>query len=206
MNAAGTGPIEAAGPTLVTERLVLRPWRTEDLDPMAELNGDADTMRYFPAPLDREQSDTFVRRMVQSFEWSGTGLWAVEVPGVATCIGAVGLLRVGFEAPFTPAVEVGWRLARPYWGQGYASEAGAASLRYGFEALGLDSIVSFTSVANRPSQAVMGRLGMHRDPGGDFDHPRIPSDHPLSRHVLYRVDRRQWEAEEGQGGPAGTVA
>jgi RimJ/RimL family protein N-acetyltransferase len=191
------GSIEPVGPTLITDRLVLRPWREEDLDPMAALNGDPDTMRYFPAPLDREQSDFFVRRMTQSFAWSGAGMWAVEVPGVAPCIGAVGLLHVGFDAHFTPALEVGWRLARAYWGEGYATEAGIASLRYAFDELGQHEVVSFTAVVNLPSQAVMARLGMHRDPGDDFDHPKIPSGHTLSRHVLYRISRAEWTGDTG---------
>ncbi|MGO9457124.1 MAG: GNAT family N-acetyltransferase [Acidimicrobiales bacterium] len=194
---APRGRLEPVGPTLVTDRLVLRPWRDEDLDPAAAMNGDPETMRYFPAPLDREQSDAFVRAMAQSFAWSGAGMWAVEAPGVSPCIGAVGLLHVGFDAHFTPAVEVGWRLARAYWGRGYATEAGAASLRYGFDELGFDEVVSFTAEVNLPSQAVMVRLGMHRDPGGDFDHPRIPAGHPLSHHVLFRLHRADWPGDLG---------
>jgi RimJ/RimL family protein N-acetyltransferase len=193
----GDGSIRPVGPTLVTDRLLLRPWRDEDLDPLAALNGDPETMRYFPAPLDREQSDAFVRRMTQSFAWSGAGMWAVEAPGIAPCIGAVGLLQVSFDAHFTPAVEVGWRLARAHWGQGYATEAGTASLRYAFDDLGLDEVVSFTAVVNRPSQAVMKRLGMRRDPDDDFDHPRISSNHALSRHVLFRISRAQWAGDRG---------
>jgi RimJ/RimL family protein N-acetyltransferase len=193
----GPHPVEEAGPTLMTERLVLRPWRAADLEPMAALNGDPETMRYFPSVLDREQSDAFVGRMAQSFATTGIGMWAIEAPEVAPCIGATGLLHVGFTAPFTPAVEVGWRLARPFWGMGYATEAGCASVHYGFETLGLDAIVSFTAAANRPSQAVMSRLGMSRVLDGDFDHPRIPAGHPLARHVLFRLDRTTWAASLG---------
>ncbi len=136
--------------------------------------------------------------MAQSFAWSGAGMWAVEAPGVSPCIGAVGLLHVGFDAHFTPAVEVGWRLARAYWGQGYATEAGAASLRYGFDELGLDEIVSFTAEVNLPSQAVDGPAwGCTGTPRGDFDHPRIPAGHPLSHHVLFRLHRARLAGRPG---------
>lgn len=197
MSTAGPVRIEPAGPTLTTERLVLRPWRQSDLEPMAALNADPETMRFFPAPLTREESDTFVSRMAMSFAHLGTGMWAVEVPGTAPCIGAVGLLHVGFEEHFTPAVEVGWRLAREHWGKGYATEAAREALRYGFETLRLDEVVSFTAAVNLRSRAVMERLDMRRDPAQDFSHPRIPAGHRLQPHVLYRLDRSEWAAGRG---------
>lgn len=181
--------IEPVGPTLHTERLVLRPWRDEDLEPMAALNADPETMRYFPAPLHREQSDSFVEHMTASFAAFGHAMWAVEVVDGPPLVGAVGLLRPRFEASFTPCVEVGWRLAKEHWGRGYATEAARASLDYGFGELGLTEIVSFTAVLNRPSQAVMERLGMTRDPGADFVHPHVPAGSPLGPHVLYRLRR-----------------
>jgi RimJ/RimL family protein N-acetyltransferase len=188
----GPPPLDGAGPTLTTARLVLRPWRESDLEQMAAVNGDPETMRYFPAPLNRAESDAFVAHMDASFALRGSGLWAVEVPGTAACIGAVGLLTVGFEAHFTPATEVGWRLGREHWGKGYATEAATEALRYAFEDLDLSEIVSFTAAVNLPSIAVMERLGMHRDPDGEFSHPRIAADHRLAPHVLYRLGRPEW--------------
>lgn len=174
---------------LRTERLLLRQWRDEDLEPFAELNADPETMRYFPAPPTREESDALAERSRRQIDDEGWGLWAVEVRGGASFVGFVGLARPSFEEHFTPAVEVGWRLARRHWGRGYATEAGRAALAYGFDELGLEEIVSFTSRLNAPSRRVMERLGMSHDPADDFEHPRVPLGHPLRPHVLYRLSR-----------------
>jgi RimJ/RimL family protein N-acetyltransferase len=184
---------------LRTERLILRQWRDEDLEPFAELNADPDTMRYFVAPQARAESDAFAERSRQQIEEEGWGLWAVEVAGGSSFIGFVGLGRPSFDAHFTPAVEVGWRLARRHWSHGYATEAGRAALAYGFEDLGLDEIVSFTSPLNEPSWRVMERLGMARDPADDFQHPRVPAGHRLRLHVLYRLSRAAWAASSAAG-------
>jgi RimJ/RimL family protein N-acetyltransferase len=149
-------------------------------------------MRYFPRPLSRAESDAMVGRMREHFARHGFGFWAVEAPGVAELAGAVGLVVPSFDAPFTPCVEVGWRLAREYWGRGYATEGASAALAFGFDRLGRDEIVSFTAPANLPSRRVMERLGMSRSPGDDFDHPLLPAGHPLRHHVLYRLDKATW--------------
>jgi len=172
---------------LRTERLLLRHWRDADLEPFAALNGDPETMRFFPAPLTRAESDAFAEHVRRRLEAEGWGLWAVEAPGVADFVGFVGLARPSFEAHFTPAVEVGWRLAREHWGKGYATEAARAAVAHGFGELGLDEIVSFTSRLNVPSIRVMERIGMTHDPADDFEHPRVPAGHPLRPHVLYRL-------------------
>jgi RimJ/RimL family protein N-acetyltransferase len=149
-------------------------------------------MRFFPAPPSREESDQLAARERRQIDEEGWGLWAVEVVGGAGFIGFVGLARPSFEARFTPGVEVGWRLARDHWGHGYATEAGRAALAHGFEDLGLEEIVSFTSPLNEPSWRVMQRLGMSHDPADDFEHPRVPVGHPLRLHVLYRLSRADW--------------
>jgi RimJ/RimL family protein N-acetyltransferase len=182
---------------LRTDRLLLREWRDADLEPFARLNADPEVMAHFPAPLSRLESDAQAARIRTSFDDSDFGLWAVEVPGVTPFAGVVGLAVPRFEAPFTPCVEVGWRLARAHWGRGYATEAAAAAVAYGFEEAGLDEVVSFTVPANDRSRRVMERLGMRRDLAGDFDHPRIAPDHPLARHVLYRLDRGAWLRARG---------
>lgn len=169
----------------------MREWRDEDLEPFAVLNADPAVMEHFPSMLTRAQSDALVVRIRARFEEHGWGLWALEVPGVAPFVGFTGLVRQTFRAPFTPAVEIGWRLARDAWGQGYATEAALAALERGF-GTGLDEIVSMTSTTNLRSQAVMRRLGMHRDPADDFDHPNVPIGSPLRRHVLYRLRREEW--------------
>lgn len=176
-------------PTLTTERLILRPWRQSDLAPFAAMNADPRVMEFFPAPLTRAESDAMVARAQAHFDAHGFGLWAAEERDGAPFIGFVGLARPRFEAHFTPCVEIGWRLAVEHWGKGYATEGGSAALRFGFEAAGLDEIVSFTSVGNARSRAVMARLGMVRDPEDDFDHPALPEGHKLRRHVLYRLAR-----------------
>jgi RimJ/RimL family protein N-acetyltransferase len=146
-------------------------------------------MEYFPSALDRTQSDEFADRIQTAFDTLGYGLWAVEIPGQAEFIGYVGLALQTFEAHFTPAVEVGWRLAHDYWGRGFATEAARAAIADGFTRVGLDEIVSFTAPANVRSVRVMQQLGMTHDPAEDFDHPRVPVGHRLRRHVLYRLKR-----------------
>jgi ribosomal-protein-alanine N-acetyltransferase len=173
---------------LETERLVLRRWRPADLEPFAALNADPEVMEHFPSPLSRDESDAFVRRVEAQFDELGYGLWAVEVRDTGEFVGFTGLVLQTFPAHFTPAVEVGWRLARPAWGHGYASEAARAALAYGFHT-GLDEIVSITAKTNLRSQRVMQRIGMSRDPADDFVHPNVPPDSPVAPHVLYRIRR-----------------
>jgi RimJ/RimL family protein N-acetyltransferase len=172
---------------LATSRLKLRQWRDADLAPFAALNADPEVMRYFPATMTQAQSDEFAGYVYDTIERQGWGLWAVEVSDGAPFIGFVGLNRVSFDAHFTPAVEVGWRLARPFWGNGYATEAGEAALTFGFEELHLEEILSFTSPLNEPSIAVMRRLGRRKDAGGVFYPPWGLVGSPLRRHVLYRL-------------------
>jgi RimJ/RimL family protein N-acetyltransferase len=172
---------------LRTDRLLLRHWRDADRAPFAALNADPEVMRHFPAPMSREECDALAEAVAAGIERDGWGWWALEVRDTGAFIGFTGLSRVTFEAHFTPAVEIGWRLAREAWGQGYATEAARASVRFGFEELGLAEIVSFTAPANARSRAVMERLGMTHDLAGDFDHPRMPEGSPGRRHVLYRL-------------------
>jgi RimJ/RimL family protein N-acetyltransferase len=174
---------------LHTDRLILREWRDDDLAPFAALNADERVVAFLPGPLSREESDARAAQIRDHFARRGFGLWAVEAPGVAPFLGFVGLSVPGFDAPFTPCVEIGWRLAFEHWGFGYATEAARAAVRFGFDQLDLDEIVSFTVPANLRSRAVMERLGMRRSPDEDFDHPRLPEGHRLRRHVLYRLAR-----------------
>jgi ribosomal-protein-alanine N-acetyltransferase len=170
-----------------TERLVLRQWRDEDRKPFAVLNADPEVMEFYPAPLTEAESNAFVDRIEASFAERGWGLWAVELVDIGSFIGYVGLSRAEFAAPFTPAVEVGWRMSREHWGHGYATDAACAAVDYGFTELGLDEIVSFTTTANVRSQRVMQKLGMTRDPSCDFEHPNVPVGNPVRPHVLYRL-------------------
>jgi RimJ/RimL family protein N-acetyltransferase len=171
---------------LVTHRLQLRQWQDADLVPFAALNADPEVMRFFPDRLTRAQSDQFATKIRATIDRQGWGLWAVGVAEGPSFIGFVGLSRPRFRAHFTPAVEVGWRLARSHWGNGYATEAASAAVSFGFEQLRLEEIVSFTSAINERSIGVMRRIGMTYDPADDFDHPDLP-DGPLRRHVLYRI-------------------
>jgi RimJ/RimL family protein N-acetyltransferase len=174
---------------LRTERLLLRHWRDDDVEPFAALSADPEVMRFYPATLSLAESEAYVDRARAALEERGWGLWAVEETAGATFLGVVGLHDVPFRAHFTPAVEVGWRLARAHWGRGYATEAARASLAYAFGDLGLDEVVSFTTRANERSRRVMERLGLTHDPADDFDHPALAPGHPLRRHVLYRLAR-----------------
>lgn len=181
---------------LRTDRLVLRRWRDEDRAPFAALNADPEVMRFFPRPLSRAESDMLVDRIEAAFDEHGYGLWAVDVagPGAPGFIGFVGLVWQRFPAHFTPALEIGWRLARHAWGHGYATEAATAVRDFAFRpagetGAGVDEIVSITTRTNEPSQAVMRRIGMTSDPADDFRHPNLDPDHPLVEHVLYRLRR-----------------
>jgi RimJ/RimL family protein N-acetyltransferase len=175
-----------------TERLIMRRWRESDREPFAAMNADPEVMEHFPSPLTRAESDAFVDKIEWGFGEYGYSLWALEVRETGDFIGFAGLLLQTFEAPFTPAVEVGWRLARHAWGHGYATEAGARALEYGFTEAGLEEIVSMTARLNVRSQAVMERLGLTRDPADDFDFPRLPEGHPLRPSVLYRISRARF--------------
>lgn len=186
-------------PRLATERLVLRAWRPGDRAPFATMNADPTVMAHFPAPLDRAASDVFVDRIEAGFAEHGFGLWALEVVDGSDFIGFVGLSMPGFEAAFTPCVEIGWRLAASAWGQGYATEAAIAVRDHAFDHVGLDEIVSFTTVGNVASRRVMQRIAMRHDPAHDFDHPSLEPGHRLRRHVLYRLDRTRWREVADRG-------
>jgi len=178
-----------------TDRLLLRRWRDSDRDPFAALNADPVVMEHLLGPMTRDRSDAFVDRIEAQWDQRGWGLWAVEVPGVAAFIGYVGLWPAA-DVLGWPAVEVGWRQARPYWGYGYATEGAGRALRYGFDTIALEEIVSFTVPQNVRSRRVMERIGLVRDPSDDFDHPRVdPEAYPdMVRHVLYRLSRDSWRA------------
>lgn len=181
-----------AGPVLITPRLRLRPWREADLEPFAALSADAEVMAHFPGVLDRAQSDALAHRFAAAMRRDGFGQWAVEVPGEAPFVGFCGLAVAAFTAPFTPCVEIGWRLARAAWGRGYATEAARAVLAQAFGPMDLEALVAFTAVGNQRSRRVMERLGMQRSPADDFAHPELPEGHRLRPHVLYRLSRQRW--------------
>jgi RimJ/RimL family protein N-acetyltransferase len=196
----------APPPALRTERLLLRRWRDADRAPLAALHADPEVMRHFAAPLARPASDVLLARFDAHFGEHGIGPWAVEAPGVADLVGAVGLMVARLALPIAsaqrPLVEIGWRLARDAWGRGYASEAARAALEDGFARLGLREVVAFTVPANVRSRAVMERLGMRHDPAGDFDHPGLPDGHALRRHVLYRLSSEDWRIGRAGAGAA----
>ena len=179
---------------LETDRLIYRAWQDEDLDPFAGMCGDPEVMRYFPEPLTRDKSEAMVSRCVERQERQGFCLAPVEIRETGEFIGFVGLNRpdYGKPLPFDPCVEIGWRLQQAAWGKGYASEAARAWLRFGFETIGLEEIVAFTIPDNLPSQRVMEKIGMTRDLEGDFLHPSLPADHPIAKHVLYRLKKTDW--------------
>jgi RimJ/RimL family protein N-acetyltransferase len=174
---------------LRTARLLLRDWRDDDLEPFAAMAQDPAVIRHL-RPIDRAGSDAMARMVRAHAAAHGFCLWAVERRDTGRFIGFVGLRDIPYEAHFTPATEMGWRLAADAWGQGFATEAARAALRAAFDRLELESLVSCTAVANLPSRRVMERIGMTRDPADDFDHPNLAAGSPLLRHVLYRVSRR----------------
>jgi RimJ/RimL family protein N-acetyltransferase len=180
-----------------TSRLLLRRWRDADREPFARMNADPEVMEHFPAALDGAARDALVDHIEAHFAEHGFGAWAIEVQGGEPFVGFVGLHHVGFDAHFTPAVEIAWRLARPAWGHGYAIEGAREACRIAFAELRLPGIVSFTVPRNVRSRAVMARLGMTHDPSDDFDHPALAEGSPLRRHVLTRLSAEGWAERAG---------
>jgi RimJ/RimL family protein N-acetyltransferase len=184
--------MQRADTVLQTRRLILRDWRDEDVADFAALNADPAVGEFILGPLERAKSDALAARIRAGIAGRGWGLWAVEVAGGEPFIGFVGLAPIDFEAAFAPATEIGWRLARAAWGKGYATEAANGVLDHAFGTLGFDALVSITATINVRSRRVMERIGMQRDLAGDFDHPAIAPEHPLARHVLYRIAASEW--------------
>jgi len=172
---------------LQTDRLVLRHWHAADRLPFAEMNADPRVMDFMPATLSRPESDVLLDRIEKHIDTHGFGLFAAELRRDRSFIGFIGLAIPSFQTSFTPCVEVGWRLSPIHWGKGLATEGARKVIRYAFEGLGLEAVVSFTVPANARSRRVMEKLGMTHDPADDFDHPNLPQGHPLRRHVLYRL-------------------
>lgn len=168
-----------------TDRLRLRQWKASDRDPFAVLNADPRVMEFFPSLFTRTESDAMADRCESLIQERGWGFWAVESKDLGEFIGFVGLHTPSALLPFSPCVEIGWRLAFEHWGKGLASEAAKGALRVAFQSLGLEEIVSFTAVGNRRSRAVIERLGMRES--GTFDHPQVPEGSPLRLHSLYRL-------------------
>jgi RimJ/RimL family protein N-acetyltransferase len=177
---------------LTTERLILRGWREEDRAPYAALNADPRVREFFPERLTRAQSDAQIRVFEDHIAQHGFGMWALELRAGGELLGFTGMDLATYDAPFAPAVEIGWRLAHSAWGHGYATEAAREVLRFAFEELELHEVVACTTPANLRSRAVMERLGMTREERDDFDHPDVAAGHPLRRHVLHRMTAGRW--------------
>ena len=173
--------------TLETERLILRHWQESDREAFARLNADPRVMEFMPACLSREESDLLLDRIIGHFREHGFGLYAAELRGVGAPIGFIGISVPGFQAHFTPCVEIGWRIAAEHWNRGLATEGASAIVTYAFQALGVKELVSFTVPANLRSRKVMEKLSMTHHPADDFEYPNLPEGHPLRRHVLYRL-------------------
>lgn len=178
--------------TIETERLYLRQWQASDFAPFAEMNANPEVMEYFPKLLTTSMSNTIAKKCQSLIDDNGWGFWAVSLKETDTFIGMVGLNNANADMPFSPAVEIAWRLDNDYWGLGYATEAARASLNFAFVELGIEEVVSFTAVINKRSQLVMERLGM-TNTQENFYHPMINPNHRLAEHVLYKITRQQWQ-------------
>ncbi|MDO3383700.1 GNAT family N-acetyltransferase [Gilvimarinus algae] len=182
---------------LTTPRLRLRQWQASDYRPFAELNANTDVMAHFPAPLTAAESRQIADKCHQLIASRGWGFWAVELKTTGEFIGFVGLHTPSDALPFSPCVEIGWRLARPYWRQGFATEAAEEALRFAFTVLGLPRVVAFTPIDNHRSRAVMLRLGM-RNTEENFLHPDIAADSPHAEHVLFAIEQQQWKRQHAR--------
>ncbi|GHA15723.1 N-acetyltransferase [Devosia pacifica] len=174
-----------------TPRLILRQWRDSDREPYASFNGDAETRRFYPTILSRSQSNAIVDRFIRGIEEDGHGFWAVERKSDGVFLGDVGYAPVEMPLKGNPPVEIGWIIGRPFWGNGYATEAALGALDHAFNFKGFSEVVAFTAHPNAPSQRVMQKIGMTHDPEGDFEHPKVPVGHWLRAHVLYRMSNPQ---------------
>ena len=179
-------------PVLLTRRLRLSDFSASHLPDLARMNADPEVMRYFPATLNPEESVALLQRITEHQRINGYSLFALHLNESDAFVGWCGLMKVPFFAHFTPAVEIGWRLNKIFWGKGLATEAAEAVLRLGFLELGLSEIVSFTVELNQPSIRVMQKIGMQSEPKDAFDHPKLPTNHPLQRHILYRLTKSLW--------------
>jgi len=178
-----------AAPTIESARLTLRGWRDDDVEPWIAMGADERVMEFFPETYDRPKALSIAALIRAALDANGFGWWVLEPKEGPSFGGVIALQAVPFEAPFTPAIEVGWRLPHELWGKGYATEGALAALSFAFDKLRVDEVVAMTSALNLRSQRVMERLGMTRDPADDFDHPKIPAGNRLQRHVLYRIRR-----------------
>ncbi len=174
-----------------TDRLALRVWAERHRAPFAAMNADPEVMRFFPAMLTPKQTNAGVDIWLSQFAERGWSNWAVELRATGEFIGFIGLSVPRRQLPCSPCVEIGWRLTRSVWGNGYATEGAKRCLRLGFERLDLSEIVSFTALTNLPSIAVMRRIGMH-NANADFEHPAVPEAHSLRRHCLYKLSKAEW--------------
>jgi RimJ/RimL family protein N-acetyltransferase len=177
-----------------TERLILRTWTDDDLKPMVLINQDPKVMEYFPSTLTPRETQQLVQKIVDHDDEHGFTFYAVERKDTHKFIGFIGLLRPNFEAHFTPAVEIGWRLSSEHWGQGFAPEGAQAVLDYAFRVLDIPEIVSFTTGNNQKSRRVMEKIGLHHDVNDDFNHPKLTKESPLRHHVLYRLKQEAYLA------------
>ncbi|GBU13801.1 GCN5 family N-acetyltransferase [Enterobacterales bacterium] len=191
-------PVVIPGIEITTPRLVMRQWCEEDLAPFAAMNADPKVMEYFPATLTREQSDDMAQRCSALIAERGWGIWALETREDGKFIGFLGLHTPGYNLPFTPCVEIGWRLCADAWGKGLASEAARAAFDVGFNRLNLNEIVAFTALPNIRSQALMQRMGMSLSPDENFDHPAVEAGSWLQEHCLYRLHRDDWVAVQSR--------
>ncbi|RYF57689.1 MAG: N-acetyltransferase [Comamonadaceae bacterium] len=182
---------------LDTSRLTLRPWIDSDRKPFAAMSADPQVMAHLMPLSSPGATDAWIDRQLAHLQNEGMCFWAIELKPTGEFIGAAGLLRVSYEAHFTPAVEVGWRIDRRFWGRGYAPEAAARAIRFGFEHKGVQEIVANTVPANMNSRRVMEKLGMTTTPADDFEHPLVPPGHPLRQQVLYRLTRDRWGDSQG---------
>lgn len=178
-----------------TKRLRLRSWNDNDYELFAQLNADPLVMKYFFTTLSREESDQMLNRIQAKLDKRGWGLWAVSPLDSSELMGFIGLNDITSPAHLSQYIEVGWRLSPKYWKQGFATEGALACLKYAFETLKLPEIISITAMPNKSSIGVMERIGMHRNPAEDFDHPNLPDDHWLKKHVLYRLTKEEWEKQ-----------
>lgn len=173
-----------------TERLFLRSWVEKDIEPFYQINQDPKVIEYLVGPLSHQEVQSYIDSKNAQAETRGYTIWAAELKDSHDLIGFIGLNYTDWGANYTPMVEIGWRLGSQHWGKGLATEGANAALNHGFKTVGLNEIVSFTVPENTRSIKVMKKIGLNY--ALEFNHPKLPLDHRLSKHVLYRLTREEY--------------
>jgi RimJ/RimL family protein N-acetyltransferase len=174
-----------------SERLGFRNWSGKDLTEFSKLNADLEVMEHFPKPLTEKETADFIDRLKKHYADNGFNYFATEVLDSGEFIGFIGLAFKDFKTEFTPAVDIGWRLKKSSWGNGYATEGASRCLEFGFNQLNLEKIIATCTEKNVKSENVMKKIGMGKI--GNFKHPLLEEYPEYQKCICYAVTKETWQ-------------